>query len=684
MKNVMKKFAALTSAAVLTAGFSQFNPIKKNFKANALRAKTIDYDLNGNGTIEENEKGCAFAIYNADELNWFSDYVNADHYANRDANAVLMDDIVLNRNVLKADGSLNQKANENKFANWEPIVHDTSNGFEGVFDGQNHTIYGLYHEQTDHSGGGRGLIGKNNGIIKNVRIEGSYFESSGNLGTICGHNNGIIDNCVSVSNTIVCENTSGGICGENKSSDAVIRNCIFNGTINTNNSYSEIGGIVGSNTLSSGIENCFSYGKINGISCVVGGVCGYSSEGIIENCGSFMNVNGKKMIGGVVGYANNATVKNSWSKGEVSGTESETGGICGYAKSSTTIENCFATGKLNSAKESSGGVIGKAASSKIKNCYYNSNNYSGEPVGENNDSEITNVKGRTASEFSNGTICELLSGQHSYIDGMCVNCGEFENGVSARLSGYSLSVGGIIGVNMYMSLGNSVLADNTAYVEFTLPNGTKEKVYVKDVKNSPENIDNRNFYIFTCNVSAKDIDKNIKAEVIYDNGSKSGGEYIITVAEYAKALKQRDASYSKFVDSMLLYGRYADAYFNNSEYNGAEYSETSYSTIASAIKETGSITNKSYIGSSLLLKERITIRHYFSERISNSTQKGDYWYIEETFNPTELNKTIIGYNYSINDYIKKALGGNAGTKLKNLCCALYEYSQAASELASIK
>ena len=55
-------------------------------------------------------------------------------------------------------------------------------------------------------------------------------------------------------------------------------------------------------------------------------------------------------------------------------------------------------------------------------------------------------------------------------------------------------------------------------------------------------------------------------------------------------------------------------------------------------------------------------------------------YIEEAFNPTEFDKPISGYGtYTINDYIKKVLNSR-NQELKNLCCALYEYSQAASNL----
>ena len=59
--------------------------------------------------------------------------------------------------------------------------------YEGIFDGQNHTISGLYFN--DETTNYVGLFGYNNGTIKNVGIIDSCFKGSGSVGGVCGDNN---------------------------------------------------------------------------------------------------------------------------------------------------------------------------------------------------------------------------------------------------------------------------------------------------------------------------------------------------------------------------------------------------------------------------------------------------------------------------------------------------------------
>ena len=50
---------------------------------------------------------------------------------------------------------------------------------------------------------------------------------------------------------------------------------------------------------------------------------------------------------------------------------------------------------------------------------------------------------------------------------------DFSDGVGARLVGHSVSLEGDIGVNFYMMLSDEIAASNTAYMLFTIPNGSK-------------------------------------------------------------------------------------------------------------------------------------------------------------------------------------------------------------------
>ena len=80
----------------------------------------------GNEPICENG---VYQIKTADELKWFSDYVNSGF---SDANAFICNDI-----------DLSEICSENT-ESWIPIGRDYSVSFTGRFDGGNHTVSGLY------------------------------------------------------------------------------------------------------------------------------------------------------------------------------------------------------------------------------------------------------------------------------------------------------------------------------------------------------------------------------------------------------------------------------------------------------------------------------------------------------------------------------------------------------------
>ena len=92
------------------------------------------------GVCSENSP---YEISNAEELYWFAALVNGELEGvsqNTSANAVLTADITVNNDVLYSDGTLNE--NYSNFITWTPIGYFES--YTGTFDGQGHTISGLY------------------------------------------------------------------------------------------------------------------------------------------------------------------------------------------------------------------------------------------------------------------------------------------------------------------------------------------------------------------------------------------------------------------------------------------------------------------------------------------------------------------------------------------------------------
>ena len=81
---------------------------------------TDKYDINEDGT-----KDAVYEISNAGQLYWFAGLVNGTLSGvaqNKSANAVLTADIVVNANVLKSDGTLN----DGTFKEWTPIATSSS------------------------------------------------------------------------------------------------------------------------------------------------------------------------------------------------------------------------------------------------------------------------------------------------------------------------------------------------------------------------------------------------------------------------------------------------------------------------------------------------------------------------------------------------------------------------------
>ena len=116
-----------------------------------------------------------YQISNAAELYWFAGLVNGtlpDVKKKASANAILTADITVNEYVLDANKDL---LNGKDFIPWTPIGTDWI-AYTGTFDGQGHTIKGLYFNNPTSSYVGLfGCIG-DNGKISNVEVSDSYFQ----------------------------------------------------------------------------------------------------------------------------------------------------------------------------------------------------------------------------------------------------------------------------------------------------------------------------------------------------------------------------------------------------------------------------------------------------------------------------------------------------------------------------
>ena len=162
---------------------------------------------------------------------------------------------------------------------WTPIGKDYDNQFMGSFDGDGHTISGLYIDSTSNYQGLFGAIGSD-GIVKNLAVSGSV---TGNnyVGGIAGYSVGIIENCHNDA-SITGNSIVGGIAGDVYA--GTIQKCYNRGTISGS---ANVGGIAGS--LNGSIQNCYNLGEINS-SETAGGIAGFILAAQFTNCYNTGNI----------------------------------------------------------------------------------------------------------------------------------------------------------------------------------------------------------------------------------------------------------------------------------------------------------------------------------------------------------------------------------------------------------
>lgn len=128
----------------------------------------------------------------------------------------------------------------------------------------------------------------------------------------------------------------------------------------------------------------------------VGGICGNSYYGNIENCMVTGDISGYQYVGGIVGYSSgySSIISQCASSGNVIAIDDYVGGILGYYDSVCSIENCYSIANVKAKDAFSVYGIGGSA----ENCYFAGtiSGYNTFAIGKYNtnsyyDSEKTNI-----------------------------------------------------------------------------------------------------------------------------------------------------------------------------------------------------------------------------------------------------------------------------------------------------
>ncbi|WNY24243.1 hypothetical protein MmiHf6_15730 [Methanimicrococcus hongohii] len=236
--------------------------------------------------------------------------------------------------------------------------------FKGTFDGKNHTISNVTINNQNPS----------NGYVISADYLGFFAKTEdatikNNTGTIIGYmNGGVVENVHVYTNTSYTNAVSGtdkvsGLVGSMSTSKVcTISNSSFTGNIQSIGQNTYVGGIVGNVGANSIIKNCTFNGTINSLMSA-GGISG-SSSGTIQNCYADGKINSQVYSGGIVGSMNSGTITRCQSDALIIGDYA--GGITGI--SAGTITDSFSTGSLI-AMSGAAGISARVVGGTVKNCY---------------------------------------------------------------------------------------------------------------------------------------------------------------------------------------------------------------------------------------------------------------------------------------------------------------------------
>ena len=611
-----------------------------------------------------------YQIGNGGQLFWFANHINT---VDNTASAMLTADINL----------------ENRA--WTPMGTEGSNaadGFRGTFDGNGKTISGLNVTAADN---GVGFIGEvRDGTVKNFTIYGEVKVNSkknyvgGVIGSACGTSNdkgATISGITSYVNVTLGEGSHASGC---------------------------VAGLVGYVNHNTSVENCAWYGTLD-LSAYraqdgVGGLVGKANSnycGTIRNCGAY------------------GTIKTSYQS--LSFKDFDTiyiGGIVSnsLAKAQTKIENCIWAGTIvnntnlgTKAYISAVGTLNGFAS--VTGCYALNN----APYVTTNGAQDSYITSVTAEQMASGEVTyklgaawgqtigtedyPVLGGKNVYCgytdcddvkdysnnsaiaqekpnhnwsnsDGVCVDCGDVcvhsfvgskctVCGTAAPFAFYGSNV----------TLGNE-LDLNFAVEKDILPDGAYGKINGTEVKwTYQKQPDGTELMLLTYSgLAAKEMGTEVTATV-YDKDGKLLGTREDSIMSYAmRSLENPDFSKNAkpLLIKMLDYGAAAQVEFGYDAENhvNAEITEamrTDYPFQSKAVTNSGTPKDDVYMGTSLVLENRIEMQMGFVGDPTGVTARVTYKHHDTTpdvdvtitadkfYKYTDENGNVVAYGVIIPD-----------------------------------
>ena len=252
----------------------------------------------------------------------------------------------------------------------------------------------------------------------------------------------------------------------------------------------------------------------------------------------------------------------------------------------------------------------------------------------------------------------------------------------ANVESWNLTLGGDLSVNFVVDVHEDIA--DTAKIIVTVAG--EENVY-----DAAEKV--------TVNVAAAQMNDEITVQIV--NGEDVSAVKTYTVLQYAQYVLADESlsNYHQLVKEMLNYGGFAQIYF---EYNDKNPVNTDLEGVgaeevpadaAAEMEVSGKVDGISFYGATLLFRNKIAVRYYFTGAITN-VNAGDYTYtigqkdglsyVEiADINPQDLDNAIavtvnetLTVSYSPMNYIVR-MSTKGSDNLKALMKAIYNYHLAA-------
>ena len=237
--------------------------------------------------------------------------------------------------------------------------------YRGTFDGNGHTVSGLYGAENRFFAGLVTNLGVG-GCVKNVTVSGSVMNNTlagHGVAAVVGWNRGTVSNCYNTSDMSVGTNV-GGIVGLNM---GVVEFCGNTGSIIATGAHSAVAGGIAARNAGI-IRNCWNTGMVSSENGNAGGLAG---QQIV-----------KAYVFEMEGYYNcdNVRMEYCWSNGDVSADANRAGGIVGSLAGVSSVVGCY---------------------TDMATVYGQTDTANGEPV-------ITDASTKTAEQFASGEVAYLL------------------------------------------------------------------------------------------------------------------------------------------------------------------------------------------------------------------------------------------------------------------------------------